>query len=438
MTTPARSSALPNVPTVAAGGPVPGFDASPGSACWHRAARRRRWRRRSARTGEGARGAGRAGQDARTGAEPAPTTPEAFAEVLKQDRVKWGDCEDVGGVRRLTMVGWWIRVSGVRGSSGISDDVGRSWQRFVLAPETRCSDAWIRGCWSARQQPVSALVSWCLSSGGVGLRDNGLFDFGEPTYFLCLAKESRQRKATRWRPREWAPSAAPSELAACGRSDSGRLHRRPGPIREAPHTGGKAKPLVCERARFCITARFAEPLCSASSWPNTPTRSEARRGVCSCRVRCWGKERKRGPLSRIALRRSELGPGRSLPQHARGVEPHPARFFAYFWQDKKVGRLPAGESKQAVASQTDNARTHTTSVKLRRLAGSPQGSRNRPLPRTPTPPEDKHQTPSTKHQAPNTNSPRSPNTACQPPPPASTPDLSQQHPINRHEHQHPP
>jgi len=98
VTTPARSSALPNVPTVAAAGPVPGFDASP-------------WFGLLAPRGTPSAVAQKISQDLtrvlsdpgvqakmrELGAEPSPTTPEAFAEVLKQDRQKWGEIVKMSG-----------------------------------------------------------------------------------------------------------------------------------------------------------------------------------------------------------------------------------------------------------------------------------------------------------------------------------------------------
>ena len=98
VTTPARSSALPNVPTVAAAGPVPGFDASP-------------WFGLLAPKGISATVAQKISQDLTRalgdpavqakmrdlGAEPAPSTPDAFAEVLKKDRQKWGDIVRLSG-----------------------------------------------------------------------------------------------------------------------------------------------------------------------------------------------------------------------------------------------------------------------------------------------------------------------------------------------------
>ncbi|NOV22581.1 tripartite tricarboxylate transporter substrate binding protein [Cupriavidus necator] len=98
VTTPARSSALPNVPTVAAAGPVQGFDASP-------------WFGLLAPRGVPSAVAQKISQDlalvlgdpavqARMrdlGAEPAPGTPEAFAEVLKKDRQKWGEIVRLSG-----------------------------------------------------------------------------------------------------------------------------------------------------------------------------------------------------------------------------------------------------------------------------------------------------------------------------------------------------
>jgi tripartite-type tricarboxylate transporter receptor subunit TctC len=98
VTTPARSSALPNVPTVAAAGPVQGFDASP-------------WFGLLAPRGVPGAVAQNISQDltrvlsdpavqARMrdlGAEPAPSTPEAFAEVLKKDRHKWGEIVRLSG-----------------------------------------------------------------------------------------------------------------------------------------------------------------------------------------------------------------------------------------------------------------------------------------------------------------------------------------------------
>lgn len=98
VTTPARSSALPNVPTVAAAGPVPGFDASP-------------WFGLLAPRGVPTAVAQKISQDLtrvlsepgvqakmrELGAEPAPSTPEAFAEVLKKDRQKWGEIVRLSG-----------------------------------------------------------------------------------------------------------------------------------------------------------------------------------------------------------------------------------------------------------------------------------------------------------------------------------------------------
>ncbi|AOY94394.1 MFS transporter [Cupriavidus sp. USMAA2-4] len=98
VTTPARSSALPNVPTVAAGGPVPGFDASP----WFGLLAPRGTPSAVAQkiSQDLAKVLGEPGVQAKMrelGAEPAPTTPEAFAEVLKQDRVKWGEIVKMSG-----------------------------------------------------------------------------------------------------------------------------------------------------------------------------------------------------------------------------------------------------------------------------------------------------------------------------------------------------
>ncbi len=98
VTTPARSSALPNVPTVAAAGPVPGFDASP-------------WFGLLAPRGVPAAVAQKISQDLtrvlsepavqarmrELGAEPAPSSPEAFADVLKKDRQKWGEIVRLSG-----------------------------------------------------------------------------------------------------------------------------------------------------------------------------------------------------------------------------------------------------------------------------------------------------------------------------------------------------
>ncbi len=98
VTTPARSSALPNVPTVAAAGPVPGFDASP-------------WFGLLAPRGVPAAVAQKISQDLtrvlsepgvqakmrELGAEPAPSSPEAFADVLKKDRLKWGEIVRLSG-----------------------------------------------------------------------------------------------------------------------------------------------------------------------------------------------------------------------------------------------------------------------------------------------------------------------------------------------------
>jgi tripartite-type tricarboxylate transporter receptor subunit TctC len=98
VTTPARSAALPNVPTVAAAGPVPGFDASP-------------WFGLLAPRGTPAAVAQKISQDLtrvlgepavqakmrELGAEPAPSTPEAFADVLKKDRQKWGEIVRLSG-----------------------------------------------------------------------------------------------------------------------------------------------------------------------------------------------------------------------------------------------------------------------------------------------------------------------------------------------------
>ncbi|SCU81239.1 Extra-cytoplasmic solute receptor [Cupriavidus necator] len=98
VTTPARSSALPNVPTVAAAGPVPGFDASP-------------WFGLLAPRGVPTAVAQKISQDLtrvlsepgvqarmrELGAEPAPSSPEAFADVLKRDRQKWGEIVRLSG-----------------------------------------------------------------------------------------------------------------------------------------------------------------------------------------------------------------------------------------------------------------------------------------------------------------------------------------------------
>ena len=98
VTTPARSSALPNVPTVAAAGPVPGFDASP-------------WFGLLAPRGVPTAVAQKISQDLtrvlsepgvqarmrELGAEPAPSSPEAFADVLKKDRQKWGEIVRLSG-----------------------------------------------------------------------------------------------------------------------------------------------------------------------------------------------------------------------------------------------------------------------------------------------------------------------------------------------------
>ncbi|UDM53107.1 tripartite tricarboxylate transporter substrate binding protein [Cupriavidus sp. MP-37] len=98
VTTPARSSALPNVPTVAAAGPVPGFDASP----WFGLLAPRGVSVAVAQkiSQDLARALGDAAVQARMrdlGAEPAPSTPEAFAEVLKKDRQKWGEIVRLSG-----------------------------------------------------------------------------------------------------------------------------------------------------------------------------------------------------------------------------------------------------------------------------------------------------------------------------------------------------
>ncbi|SPS00240.1 Bug family tripartite tricarboxylate transporter substrate binding protein [Cupriavidus taiwanensis] len=98
VTTPARSSALPNVPTVAAAGPVPGFDASP----WFGLLAPRGVASAVAQkiSQDLARALGDPAVQARMrdlGAEPAPSTPEAFAEVLKKDRQKWGEIVRLSG-----------------------------------------------------------------------------------------------------------------------------------------------------------------------------------------------------------------------------------------------------------------------------------------------------------------------------------------------------
>ncbi|MDK3024272.1 tripartite tricarboxylate transporter substrate binding protein [Cupriavidus taiwanensis] len=98
VTTPARSSALPNVPTVAAAGPVPGFDASP----WFGLLAPRGVSSAVAQkiSQDLARALGDPAVQARMrdlGAEPAPGTPEAFAEVLKKDRQKWGEIVRLSG-----------------------------------------------------------------------------------------------------------------------------------------------------------------------------------------------------------------------------------------------------------------------------------------------------------------------------------------------------
>lgn len=98
VTTPARSSALPTVPTVAAAGPVPGFDASP----WFGLLAPRGVASAVAQkiSQDLARALGDPAVQARMrdlGAEPAPSTPEAFAEVLKKDRQKWGEIVRLSG-----------------------------------------------------------------------------------------------------------------------------------------------------------------------------------------------------------------------------------------------------------------------------------------------------------------------------------------------------
>jgi len=86
------------VPTVAAAGPVPGFDASP-------------WFGLLAPRGIPAAVAQQISQDLtrvlsdatvqsrmqELGAEPEPSTPAAFAEILTQDRRKWGEIVRLSG-----------------------------------------------------------------------------------------------------------------------------------------------------------------------------------------------------------------------------------------------------------------------------------------------------------------------------------------------------
>ena len=131
-------------------------------------------------------------------------------------------------------------------------------------------------------------------------------------------------------------AAASSELRTCGRSDSGRASSAAGAHsrgaahgRERPTVGLRAGSLLHNsRLLFCDGQQLAE---------HSPP--EAKRGVASVPCRCsLGQRGLEGPCLRIALRRSELGPGRSCPS-TRGVEPHPAR-LCLLSLARPVGRLP--------------------------------------------------------------------------------------------------
>jgi len=167
-----------------------------------------------------------------------------------------------------------------------------------------------------------------LCAGGFGLRGNSLFRLpcGEPTHFLCLAKESKQRKATRVRRKPLANlprPPRPSELASFGRSNSGRASSAAGAnSRGAAH--GRERP----NRRYAVGLAYAKSLALLSpcvrpaSWPNIATRSEARRGVLTLPYAAprglAERAEKRAPCLSIAVRRCELGPGRSFSQPARG------------------------------------------------------------------------------------------------------------------------
>ncbi|MGO4332862.1 Bug family tripartite tricarboxylate transporter substrate binding protein [Cupriavidus sp. 2TAF22] len=98
VTSAARSPALPGVPTVAAAGPVDGFDASPWFGLFAPKGLPAAVAQKISR--DLARAASDPAIQARlreAGAELAPNSPEVFAELVRVDRRKWGEIVKLSG-----------------------------------------------------------------------------------------------------------------------------------------------------------------------------------------------------------------------------------------------------------------------------------------------------------------------------------------------------
>jgi len=165
------------------------------------------------------------------------------------------------------------------------------------------------------------------------------------TYFLCLAKESRQRKAPRWRPPPWifvagregrqTRCAQTASLLYPPRNKNPRRHQGPNVKRQRP-THREVGLVVLLGAQMVCLFAFDFPLCGALNF-------------------CCKEEKERR-----LFERSEFASSPSLRQKFKeSFAASGAPFFAYFlWQDKESESVPAGNEREVdhpVQSLAENA-----------------------------------------------------------------------------------
>jgi len=169
-----------------------------------------------------------------------------------------------------------------------------------------------------------------VPGSGIGLQGNSRFDSpaGSRPTFLSR-QESRQRRRPGCGERLLAicrvRRARPNSRPAAAQTADG-LHRRPRQIARRRTTGGNGQTVgwrVFPMLPILLGSVFAVKRQRSWRFTRHPKRSEARRGVFTLPYAAprglAERAEKRAPCLSIAVRRCELGPGRSFSQPARGL-----------------------------------------------------------------------------------------------------------------------